>query len=334
MHGLAVLAALGVTFTIKLFERATIETERVEAELRQSEQRFRALVQHASDIIMVIGPDANIRYVSPAFEAILGYSSVEAIGMSGARARASRRRRARCAPRSSVGSRPAPRRRRRGAALPSRRHVALVRRDRHRPHRKTRASAAGSRTSATSPSARRRKPRSTRRRKRSATRSTTRRSASAWSALDGRIQRANRSMAVLLGRTQEELAGTFILDLTHPDDREESDEHRERLTRSEIDFYRIEKRYLRPDGTTVWASLSVSLVRDMRGRADVPDRPARGHHRPQAPRRPARARRRARRDDRPAQPRELHRARVGRARGPRRPRRSRCCSSTSTTSRS
>ena len=59
VHGLAVLAALGVTFTIKLFERATSETEAAcEAELRQSEQRFRALVQHASDIIMVIGSDA------------------------------------------------------------------------------------------------------------------------------------------------------------------------------------------------------------------------------------------------------------------------------------
>jgi PAS domain S-box-containing protein len=83
VHGLAVLAALGVTFTIKLFGRATTQTERVEAELRQSEQRFRALVQHASDIIMVIGPQAVISYVSPAFEAILGYSSAEAVGMVG-----------------------------------------------------------------------------------------------------------------------------------------------------------------------------------------------------------------------------------------------------------
>ena len=83
VHGLAALAALGVTFTIKLFDRATVETQQFEAELRQSEQRFRALVQHASDIIMVIGPDAVLRYVSPAFEAILGYSSAEAIGMSG-----------------------------------------------------------------------------------------------------------------------------------------------------------------------------------------------------------------------------------------------------------
>jgi PAS domain S-box-containing protein len=83
VHGLAVLAALGVTFTIKQFERTTIDTERVEAALREREEHFRALVQHASDIIMVIGTDANLRYVSPAFEAILGYPSDEAIGMKG-----------------------------------------------------------------------------------------------------------------------------------------------------------------------------------------------------------------------------------------------------------
>ena len=59
VHGLAALAALGVAFTIKQFERATIDTERVETELRQQEQHFRALVQHASDIIMVIGSDAR-----------------------------------------------------------------------------------------------------------------------------------------------------------------------------------------------------------------------------------------------------------------------------------
>src|SRR5204863_5115392 len=90
VHGLAVLAALGVTFTIKLYERAMRETKAVEAELRESEselrqsaQRFEALVQHASDIIMVIGSDALVRYVSPAFESILGYPASEAVGMFG-----------------------------------------------------------------------------------------------------------------------------------------------------------------------------------------------------------------------------------------------------------
>src|SRR4029078_9937473 len=72
VHGLAILAALGVLFTIKQFERASVKTQRAQDEMRQNEQRFRALVQHASDIIMVLGSDGLIRYVSPAFETILG----------------------------------------------------------------------------------------------------------------------------------------------------------------------------------------------------------------------------------------------------------------------
>ena len=73
-------------------------------------------------------------------------------------------------------------------------------------------------------------------------------------------------MGVLLGRTKEELVGMAISDLTHPDDREVSDDFRERLSRNEIDFYRLEKRYVRPDGSAIWTALSVSLVRDMEGR--------------------------------------------------------------------
>jgi HAMP domain-containing protein len=42
-------------------------------ELFESEQRFRALVHHASDVFTVIGADAVIRYQSPAIEQVLGY---------------------------------------------------------------------------------------------------------------------------------------------------------------------------------------------------------------------------------------------------------------------
>src|SRR6476469_2049506 len=47
--------------------------------------------------------------------------------------------------------------------------------------------------------------------------------------MDGLVQRANRAMAELLGRTQEELVGIQILDLTHPDDRNDSAHRREQL---------------------------------------------------------------------------------------------------------
>ncbi|MGN6562434.1 MAG: EAL domain-containing protein [Thermomicrobiales bacterium] len=49
------------------------ERERAEAGLRESEARFRALVQHSSDMITVVDRDGYIQYDSPAIERILGY---------------------------------------------------------------------------------------------------------------------------------------------------------------------------------------------------------------------------------------------------------------------
>jgi diguanylate cyclase (GGDEF)-like protein/PAS domain S-box-containing protein len=52
------------------------------ADLHESEQRFRALVHHASDVFTVIGADAVIRYQSPAIEQVLGYPTEDIIGRS------------------------------------------------------------------------------------------------------------------------------------------------------------------------------------------------------------------------------------------------------------
>ena len=46
------------------------------------EQRFRALVHHASDVFTVIGADGVIRYQSPAIEQVLGYPTEAIIGRS------------------------------------------------------------------------------------------------------------------------------------------------------------------------------------------------------------------------------------------------------------
>ena len=62
--------------------RVHAEHERARAEeaLRESEERFRALVQNSSDITVILEPDATVRYASPALERILGYPPESIIG--------------------------------------------------------------------------------------------------------------------------------------------------------------------------------------------------------------------------------------------------------------
>jgi len=73
---------------------------------------------------------------------------------------------------------------------------------------------------------------------------------------------ANARGAQQLGYTPEELAQYSNLELTHPDDRAETVELIQQLLRGEIPGYRIEKRYVRKDGSIFWADLSVSAVYD------------------------------------------------------------------------
>jgi PAS domain S-box-containing protein len=48
--------------------------------IKQSEERFRSLVQNSSDIITLLKKDGTISYVSPSIERFLGYAPVELIG--------------------------------------------------------------------------------------------------------------------------------------------------------------------------------------------------------------------------------------------------------------
>lgn len=50
-----------------------VERGRAETALRESEARFRALVQESSDIVVVFNATGRVRYASPALERVLGY---------------------------------------------------------------------------------------------------------------------------------------------------------------------------------------------------------------------------------------------------------------------
>jgi two-component system cell cycle sensor histidine kinase/response regulator CckA len=74
----------------------------------------------------------------------------------------------------------------------------------------------------------------------------------------------NNRFCEMLGYTETELRGKTFLEVTHPEDVEESGRAVRRLLAGEIPSWHAEKRYIRKDGTIVWARVFVSLVRDER----------------------------------------------------------------------
>ncbi len=77
---------------------------------------------------------------------------------------------------------------------------------------------------------------------------------------------ANRSFRQMLGYTLVELGRLTLLDITHPADREEGRRAVMEVARGERDHVKMEKRFLRKDGSRVWAAITVSAVRDSEGR--------------------------------------------------------------------
>ncbi|MEJ7818339.1 MAG: EAL domain-containing protein, partial [Thermoleophilaceae bacterium] len=55
---------------------------RLHDQVRASGERFRSLVQHATDIVAILDADGARRYISPAVEQILGFSPTELLGAS------------------------------------------------------------------------------------------------------------------------------------------------------------------------------------------------------------------------------------------------------------
>ena len=85
---------------------------------------------------------------------------------------------------------------------------------------------------------------------------------------DGSILRGNNCLARMLGYSVEELKTQTFQDLTHPDDLATNLSVFNKTLVGEAESYCIEKRYVRKDGGTVWASLSVGSVRKTDGGVD------------------------------------------------------------------
>jgi len=74
----------------------------------------------------------------------------------------------------------------------------------------------------------------------------------------GLIYKVNPMFEDITGRTQKELARIGMENITHPDDREEDLRNFEKLKSGEIAGYSMEKRYIKPDGSTVWVHMTMA----------------------------------------------------------------------------
>jgi diguanylate cyclase (GGDEF)-like protein/PAS domain S-box-containing protein len=241
-------------------------TERKETErkLRESEERFRSLVQNASDLITILEKDGTIRYESPATERILGYRPEERIGKNAFdylhpddadRAKATF---------ADALDNP--------AEVRPPVEFRLYHKDGSWRHMETTRTNLLQDPAVMGVVANSRDV-TERKEAEKALRESEERFRSAFEDspigvalvdLDGRRFRLNRALCEMLGYSEDELLCAY-LEHVHPDDREISSEHLHRLLKEGSGNYTLERRYLHADEHVVWNLTSVSLIQDSRG---------------------------------------------------------------------
>lgn len=80
-------------------------------------------------------------------------------------------------------------------------------------------------------------------------------------AADGHFMEVNQALCELTGRNRETLLASTFQEITHPEDLDADLNHVQRLLEGRADSYRMEKRYLTPDGEIVHVLLAVAAVR-------------------------------------------------------------------------
>ena|GEM_PF-1737165 len=78
----------------------------------------------------------------------------------------------------------------------------------------------------------------------------------------------NDQMCAMLGYSRAEFAGMTWMDITHPDDLATNLIHIERLANGETESYTADKRYLRKNGSVMYATVSVHCARNPDGTVD------------------------------------------------------------------
>ncbi len=78
----------------------------------------------------------------------------------------------------------------------------------------------------------------------------------------GKFLRGNRAFCAMLGFDSSESASRSIGGVTHPDDVARTSTELKRLWGGEVNIVDFEKRYIRKDGSVLWARMTTTLVRE------------------------------------------------------------------------
>jgi len=81
----------------------------------------------------------------------------------------------------------------------------------------------------------------------------------------GRFRYVNPQLCAMLGYTEQELLAMSVKDLSHPGDANATDDLRDQLRTRSIQSFKMEKRYLRKDGSSIWVGLTIACKRDRNG---------------------------------------------------------------------
>ena len=83
--------------------------------------------------------------------------------------------------------------------------------------------------------------------------------------LDGGFMSVNQALCDITGYPEAVLRGKKSAEITHPEDREFSDEVVHGLLSGDTSTHQVEKRFVHATGHAVWVQLSLTLLRDTRG---------------------------------------------------------------------
>jgi PAS domain S-box-containing protein len=83
---------------------------------------------------------------------------------------------------------------------------------------------------------------------------------------DGRFLRVNEAICAITGYSRGHLLANRLFTHTHPDDADPDREGFRKQVAGELEFYSVEKRFIRKDGRVIWLSVRSSPVRDAENR--------------------------------------------------------------------